>query len=272
MSQAKSGPWVAGTVFGAIVILLAAWFLGISPTLASAQDTASQAQAQRDQNALLQVKIASLKKQFADLDKYKAELAGLQLQIPTGLKLADYKRQLNAIALAHSVTIVSIDVSPSLAVVPAVPAGSAPAPDPSATPDPAATTDPATSDGTSTDGTATGPTGPKPIPGFVQVPISLEIMATWANGVAFLQDLQAVTPRLFLVTGITGTSQAVAEAGAGRPATALGDLDLIVTGSAFVLTPSAPAVVPPTDPAAKPPVLPVPPGGNHPKNPLVPIG
>ncbi|MBO9556541.1 hypothetical protein [Cellulomonas sp.] len=259
MTVSKSGPWIAGAVILSLLLAVASWFFAISPVMASTGEANEQAQAQRDQNAMLRDKINKLKVQSGKLDELKAELAGLQRQVPPVDALADFQRQAATYAAQRSVTIVSVMVSPAAAVVPQVAA--APAETESA--EPAAPTD-----GSAPVDTAPAPTATA-LDGFYELPISLEVIGTYANVLGFLSDMQSVNERLFLVSNLAGTGTQEAQAAGGRPATAVGDLDLVISGSAFVLTPTLAPEVAPVDPAAAPPALPVPPAD---KNPLVPLG
>ncbi|MGY4642602.1 hypothetical protein [Cellulomonas sp. URHB0016] len=261
MTGTKAGPWITGTVFAALVILIAAWFLGVSPQLSAAADNKEQAQAQTDANLQLESKIAVLATQFAKLDEYKAQLAAARLQIPTDAQLAAYQRELNQIASAHEVVIVNLSVNSSTEIKVAAPAAAAPVEgdaaaggDAAAEPDPAAAADAAAA--ASLD-----------VPGFYEVPVSLEVIGTYQNVLAFVQDAQAGTTRLLMVTGVNGASQGAAEASGGRPATAPGDLDVVLSGSLFALADQSAAPVA-VDPAAPKAPLPVPPGD---KNPMVPL-
>lgn len=259
MSGSKAGPWITGTVLGAIVILVAAWFLGISPQLTAASEAKEQARAQQDANAVLEAKIATLAEQFTHIEEYRAELAASRVQIPTGLDLAAYQRELNLIASAHSVVITNLTFAGSQAVVPPAAEAAAAAEDGAATD----TEQPAEGDAAATP----EPAEPAGVAGFYQVPVTMEVLGTYPNVAAFLEGVQSGTQRLMLVSGLTGTGQQQAEAGGGRPATAPGDLSLVVTGSLFVLQDQT-AVPPVVDPAAPKPALPVPPAD---KNPLVPL-
>ncbi len=262
MTGTKAGPWITGTVVAALVILLAAWFLGVSPQLSAAADNKEQTQAQTEANAQLESKITQLAKQFAKLDEYKAQLAAARVQIPTDLQLAAYQRELNQIASVHEVVILSLGVTSSteVKVTTAAPPATEPAEgDAAAGTDPSAAQDPAASGAATTN---------VDVPGFYQVPVTLEVIGTYQNVLAFVQDAQVGTSRLLMVTGVTGTSQSVAEESGGRPATAAGDLDVVLSGALFVLTEQTPAAPAPVDPAAPKPALPVPPGD---KNPMVPL-
>ena len=130
MSGAKRSTWIGGTVFVALVIVVAAWFLAVSPMLSAAAEVRSQAEQTEQMNDVLDLKVDQLKVDFAKLPEYQAELAGIQLQIPTDAMLADYLRQLDQIAVAHSVALTAVTPSIPQSVVLAVPAVTAPAPTP----------------------------------------------------------------------------------------------------------------------------------------------
>ncbi len=259
MTNPKAGGWIIGSAFIGIIILLIAWFVAISPTLSAAADTRTQVANQQNQNALAQVKIDSLKKQFTTLDATKAQLAAVQLQIPTAHDLATYQQQLAGIAAAHSVTVSSVQFSPAAAVVPLA---ATTAPSATATVAPNASTN-----------AAAAPAATAPavgIAGFYAVPSSIDIVGGYQNVLAFLKDLQVGTQRLFLVSAITATSQGKADASGGKPATNPGDLDLVVTGQLYVLANTTQAAASPAPAAtATPPTLPVP---DPAKNPFKPLG
>ncbi|KQY44068.1 hypothetical protein [Cellulomonas sp. Root137] len=258
MGGAKKSTWIGGTVFIGLVIAAAAWFLAISPTMSAASEIRSEAQSTRERNELLELKVTKLRSDFEKLPEYRAELAGIQLQIPTDAMLSDYLRQLDMIAIAHSVTLTAVTPSVPQSVVLAVPAVTAPVPE--ATEESGSESDEAAVAPATTAG-ANGPAG------FTAIPFSLTALGTYDNTLAFLNDLQNSTQRLFLVTGFTATAQDQQDAGSGKPATAVGDQELIITGYTYAL-PDALAVPPAVDPAAAPPVLP---GATPGKNPLVPV-
>lgn len=262
MSGAKRSTWIGGTVFVALVIMAAAWFFAVSPMMSAAAEVRSEAEQTREMNEILDLKVEQLKADFAKLPEYEAELAGIQLQIPTGAMLADYLRQLDQIAVAHSVALTTVTPSIPQAVVLATPVVTAPEPTPA--------------EGTEgTEGAAdSGEVAAPPAPvvntgpaGFTAIPFSLTVIGTYDNTLAFLNSLQTGTQRLFLVTGFTGTAQKQADAGGGKPATAVGDQELVITGYTYVL-PDALAVPETTDPAAAPVA---PPAAVPGKNPLLPV-
>lgn len=262
MGGAKKSTWIGGTVFIALVIVAAAWFLAISPTMSAASEIRAEAENTRTQNDLYELRVAQLKADFEKLPEYKAELASIQQQVPPDAMLSEYLRQLDAIAVAHSVSLTAVTPSLPLSVVLAVPAVVAPAPAP-------------TEEAAEGTGESTGevPAAPVPAPGangptgFTAIPFSITALGTYDNTLAFLNDLQNSTQRLFLVTGFVGTAQKQQDAGSGKPATAVGDQELVITGYTYAL-PDGLAVPEVVDPAAVPPALP---GAVPGKNPLVPV-
>jgi Tfp pilus assembly protein PilO len=260
MPGAKKSTWIGGTIFVSFVIIAVAWFLAISPTLASASDSSQQTETTRQQNEILRVNIIKLQADFAKLPDYKAQLAAIRVQIPTDAGLSAYFRELADIATADSVTITAIAPKEPLSVVSAAPvAQSAPAPATPADATPAAA--PAATPA------ATGKAGAGSA-GFAAIPVSITVVGSYDNTVKFMSDVQASPTRLFLVAGVKGTAKDVAPKGNGLPATVLGDQELVITGFAYVL--ADPYAVPvPVDPAAKAPALP---GAVPGKNPLMPYG
>ncbi|GIG20374.1 hypothetical protein Cch01nite_10980 [Cellulomonas chitinilytica] len=263
MVGAKKSTWVGGAVFVALVILAAAWFLAISPKMSSASDVRDQAEQTRQQNELLQMQVAKLKAEFEKLPEYKTELAALQTQIPTDVQLSEFLRQLDQIAVAHSVTITTLSPAAPTAVAAAVAEAPAPAPADGST-------EAAPADGAADDAagaTVNDVAAALVPPGFTAIPVSITVLGSYDNTTGFLYDLQNVTPRLFLVTGFTGTAQKDNPASGGKPATSPGDQELLISGLMYSL-PDPLATPPAADPAATPAPLQ---GAVPGKNPLVPI-
>ncbi len=280
---AKKGTWVAGTVVASVAIMAGAWLLAINPQLSEAAGLRDQTASVESQNSALSDTIEQLKKDFAHLDEYKGQLADLRTQIPTTDALSEYVREIDTIAAQHQVVVTNLVPSPAQAFVPAqVAAPAAPTEEPT---DPAAeeSTDPTAEASPTADATTEAPVDPgdttaTPAPdggasvpeGFAAIPVSITVVGTYDNTVAFLNSLQTGTKRLFLVSGITGTSQKDGEATGGKPATVVGDQELVVTGFLYAL-PDPLASLPAPDGAEAPtpaPSLPAPPPG---RNPLVPV-
>ena len=235
MRQMSAKAWVGGTVVLSILLLVAAWFLLIDPVVARASEDAVASVDQRQQNDLLAQEIVKLKEQATHLDEYKAELASLRAEMPVTTDPSGLSRELNDLATTAGVTITSLEPSVAEAFIAAVPA------DTSVTTDAGTSTDTATTDGAATDGAATDPAAAAPaaIPGFYQIPISITSMGSYDSSVAFLKSVQEGASRLYLVSSIGATTQEDQGAEGGRPATSAGDIELTISGYAFVLLDSA---------------------------------
>ena len=207
MANAKASGWVAGTAIVAVMMLIASWFLLISPKLSVTQEDRAETETVHQHNIVLSDQLAILKKQFAELETTRSDLAALRKQIPTSAQLTDYMRTLSGLATTHSVIITSLMPGGAIPFV-AAPGVAAAAAKPAA---------------------AGG------VPGLAVIPVSITVVGTYPNIRGFLSDVQSKTDRLFLVTGLTATAQQKVAAGNGRPATAAGDLELKVDGLAYVL-------------------------------------
>jgi len=226
MANAKASGWVAGTAIVAVMMLIASWFLLISPKLSVTQEDRAETETVQQHNIVLSDQLAILKKQFAELETTRSDLAALRKQIPTSAQLTDYMRTLSGLATKHSVIITSLMPGGAIPFVaaPGV-AAVAPKPTPKATAAAGAPADP----------TAAKPAAAGGVPGLAVIPVSITVVGTYPNIRGFLSDVQSKTDRLFLVTGLTATAQQKVAAGNGRPATAAGDLELKVDGLAYVL-------------------------------------
>ncbi|HWJ84335.1 MAG TPA: hypothetical protein VNR62_02845 [Cellulomonas sp.] len=233
MTGAKRSTWIGGIAVLAVVLMAASWLLLISPALASASETQDQATAAEQQNDILELQVAKLQADFKKIDEYRDQLAKARAQLPSDADLATYVRELNAMAEKRDVTILSITPSSPQPLTLAA----APTPAPAAT-DGAATepTDGASAAPSAADAAQAGATAAAAT--IVTIPVSLDVIGSFSDTQSFLHDLQYSKQRLFLVDGLNGTSQAKAAAGAGRPATAAGDQELVITGFTYVLPPA----------------------------------
>lgn len=263
--SSKAGGWIAGTVFLALLILVAAWFLAVSPLLEEAGDTRDQASAQLDQNVLTKNKISKLKEQFASKDQLEAELVALRQQIPTTGDLATYRREIAEAAAARGVTIVSLSTGTASSVTPAA---AAPSTDDTSTDD----TGTGSSDATTSDasaGAAAAGSAAAEGPAAYGVPVSIDVLGSYDAVVAFLSDLQSSVQRLMIVEQLSGTAPAPSDAAAGKPAISQGDLELVITGQVFIL-PEAAASAAGADAGDAAEPTPLPPANG--RNPLVTNG
>lgn len=254
MSGSKTQTWVIGTVIIAVLVLIGTWFLAVSPKLTEAYDTRATTQQELTSQTTLRAQLAKLKSQFAQIDTYKGSLAALQVQIPTKAGLPGYLRELDALAIAKGVTLMSVTPGkPDLLT-------------PQAT-KPVATATPATTGQTATGMPAAQATASTDAPPVVRIPVSMTVVGTYAAAKAFLDGLQVGTSRLYLVTSLNTTTQAAAPASSGRPATSPGDVEMTIDGSLYALPELATSAAPGSGtPAPTPPPLPA-----SARNPFAPV-
>lgn len=249
----RSTPWIVAAALGSLVIVAFSWLLGISPTLSAAAASQSEAADQQTRNAALRVQIAKLAEEFTHLDEYKATLSTLRDQIPEQADLTAVNRGLSALASASGVTITAITPTTPVAFSPVQTARAAAAP----------TTDSAAGGTSATTATASGAVSAVP-KGFYAVPLSITMVGTYDQTTTFLSSFQTGPGRIFLATAINAVAEQAAGASAGRPALAAGDVELTVTGYAYVLLGSTATTAAPTPPATTPPTLPAPSGQKNP--------
>lgn len=85
MTKSKK-PWIIGTIAICVVLVLMAWFLVISPKRVEAQQTRDDTATLSASNDILKIKVETLAEQFSRLDEFKADLAGLQVRIPSDVE------------------------------------------------------------------------------------------------------------------------------------------------------------------------------------------
>jgi Tfp pilus assembly protein PilO len=80
--MSRTRQWTLGTAVVVILMLVAGWFLLISPQKSSAASINDQTQSQLAANARLQLQLAQLKAESASLPAAQAQLAAIQQHIP----------------------------------------------------------------------------------------------------------------------------------------------------------------------------------------------
>ncbi len=108
----RTRKWSLLSALLAVVVLLAGWFLLVSPKRATAADLRTQATAQESANDTLKAKIAQLQAQQKELPQQKAIIADIQQRIPQNPDLPALIRSLSTMATQtgvdlHTVTPVS---------------------------------------------------------------------------------------------------------------------------------------------------------------------
>ncbi len=178
----RSRVWTLGTAVAVVLILLAGWFLLVSPTKANATDIEEQAASQAQANVQLASKIEQLKVQAADLPAQEAKLAKFRQKIPAQPALPSFIRSLTDISKKSGVALISLEPQTPQAL--SVPEQAAPA---------------TTEDGAAADsGTVTLDTSPPSQVQFVQTQVTIQ--GGYFNTEQFLTKLEGLK-RSFLVTG-----------------------------------------------------------------------
>lgn len=213
----RTRQWTVGTALLVVLMLVAGWFLLISPKRSEAADLQAQTTAQMAQNASLQNQIAVLQSQAKNLPAQQAELAAIRQHLPDNPALPGLVRSLTDAATKSGVTLVSLAPSTPTA---------APA---AKTTTPSGTTAPATGTGQSAAAAAAAAAGAT----LTMVPIAVTVTGSYYDTELFLNKVEGLT-RSFLVTGFT---VAPAES---QASSATGDLTTVIQGRVFY-TPAAAA-------------------------------
>lgn len=198
--------WYLGAALASVLVLVAGWFLIVSPQQSTAADIGVQADTQDAANQASQAKIDALKAQYTNLPALQNELALVTTHLPQAANMPSLIRTLSQAAARSGVTLKSM------------------------TP-----TNPVPLSGTS----ATGQPGGLSAPGQVNViGVTLQISGPFANTRLFLSSLEAM-PRAFLVTGLAIARDQGSTS--GTQTVAPGTLASTITGRVFMANPGLPA-------------------------------
>lgn len=217
-------PWILATVFVVIVLLAAAWFLLISPVLATAADTDAQAESQEQANDTARLEVQQLRNQFENMEEYEAQLAELQEQVTVRQRYADLQRLFAQVAEDHDVVVTSLQFGTAETLTIPVPA--APEPEPSAEGDDEASAEDAAAE--LEEGTADPAPAATGLTGLFSITVSLTITGDYNDALAALNALQTGADRLVLLTSVSLTSADDDDAGPNG-------VTLQVAGETFVL-------------------------------------
>lgn len=239
----KAASWVAGAVVLAAILIGGAWFALISPKLAETAEVVSQTEAIEANNELIRLKNLKLAADFAKLDEYREQIAEVRERLPHEVALTDLTRTLDNFASDHELTIIGVSPSTPVSVASEGEQGAPAAPTPSE--------DEQTDGGQGAEGgetpARTEPTGeeilsdllpevPKVnVMGLYAVPVSVSIVGTLHGVEGLIEDLQNKLDRTYLISDFNMTSQPEADATGGKPATELGDVEVVLNGYFFVL-------------------------------------
>jgi type IV pilus assembly protein PilO len=222
--------WTLGTAVVAVLLLVAGWFLLVSPQRSAAADLRDQVTAQQAANDAIALKTKQLQAQFASLPERQAQLAEIKQQMPDNPALPSLIRDLSSYADSAGVTLDSVAPGAPTAVVaaaPAAPAAGQPVTAPGQAPA-AASTD-----------------------GLLSIPTTVTAVGSYSELTLYLQKLQSSMRRAFLVNtvGLTAAPAAAGKTGSSDTTSSSGDLTMTLNGDIFVMkTADAPAA--PKAPAA----------------------
>lgn len=165
MRLAGASKWYVGAALASILVLVAGWFLLVSPQRTSAQEINVAAEEMSAANAATQRQIDLLKAQYKDLPKLEQQLAEVRSRIPANAGMPSLVRSVSTNASTAGVTLQSL--------VPSTPS-------------------PLDGDGG----------GDLAAPGQVNVyPVSVVVEGKFANVRLFLVSLEKLQ-RSFMVTGL----------------------------------------------------------------------
>ncbi|MCI2239012.1 hypothetical protein MO973_29875 [Paenibacillus sp. TRM 82003] len=219
MSISKTKLWTAGAVLVSLALVLATWFLVISPQRAVAADLATDRAAAEASNASIRLKTEQLQAQFTTLPERRAELAEIRSEFPSEVEVPALLRSLEQYATSAGVTLVSITPGALEAYTPGV--------------DPAAATAPASS------GTA-----------ISALPVTVAVSGSFAQTELFVKQVQADMKRYLL---LENASLAAEDSAAGTTSavttTLIGRIFVLPATGAVTEAPAATA----TTPALTPP-------------------
>lgn len=97
--------WLLGAAAVAALILFIGYFVGVAPQLAAAATAEEQRQAVETQNQLLADDLIVLKKDYEDIDRFKATLAEVSIAVPDHQDLPRFVTQIDGLASMHNVSV-----------------------------------------------------------------------------------------------------------------------------------------------------------------------
>lgn len=204
--------WYAAAALASVLVLVAGWFLLVSPQRDNADAISAQADSQVQANAITQTKIDQLKAEYTNMPALQQQLALLQTHLPQTPNMPSLLRSLSQAATSSGVTLMAVTpVAPAAlsgaGTVQAAPAGAG--------------------------GSALSAPGQVDVIGM-----TVQISGPFANTRLFLSSLEAM-PRAFLVTGLN-IARATSSGGAssGAAPTTPGGLTTTITGRVFTANPT----------------------------------
>jgi len=169
MSVGRAARWYIAAGLSAVLVLVAGWFLLVSPQRATAEEIRLSVDAQEQANRATEAQIETLKAQFKDLPELQKQTAAIRSKMPTTPGMASLLRQLSTLAKTSGVKLVAVTPAQPTPLV----AGAA------------------------------GSSAALNAPGAVnQIPVSVAVTGRFANVRLFLSGVEKMQ-RAMLVTGLT---------------------------------------------------------------------
>lgn len=222
MLKSNASRWGAGAGLLCAVMVLATWFLLISPRRSEAADLRDQTANRAQLNDQLRLDIEKLRSQFADLPRQQAVLAAIKLEMPELRAQGDLVRRFDDLAESSGVKLSSYSQGAAVLAT----AGGAPG----ATPVPGAA--------------AATPSGTQ----VFQVPTTLSFSGDYFSAARFVKKLQTEMTRAFLISSLNISTDSGGDGSGGSAAD--GDVTISLSGTFFVLrtggSMAAPVVPSPT--------------------------
>jgi Tfp pilus assembly protein PilO len=190
----KMRQWATLTGVGVVAVLVAGWFLLVSPQRSHIASLHTQTASQQQSNAALQTRVNQLEQQKRNQPAEQAKLDKINTQVPSDPQLPTLIRQLSAAAQGAGVDLVSMQPSQPQAVAAAAPAASSV--------------------------TAAGAAAPAASP-LDAIPVSITITGSYYNLENFFHHVEGLTRAMlvtqFSITPASGTSGSTSGSGKSTP-------------------------------------------------------
>ncbi|GAB3121815.1 type IV pilus inner membrane component PilO [Glaciibacter psychrotolerans] len=221
----KNRMWAIGSILLMAALVVGGWFLAVQPQLALAQVATMQRATVEATNATHAAGLEKLKKDFANIETLKQELAPLDASVPTDTEVPAFLEQLDAMTSAALVRLDSVTMSDPQPYTPVVPVEAPVAAGTEAAPAPI-------------DGVDAVPAAPAagapPVTNslitasnFASLPVQINVSGSYDSVLNFVKGLQSGT-RLFMATGLTTATDT------STP----GSVTATVSGLIYVLVPT----------------------------------
>jgi len=179
MLTTRTARWSAVTGLVCVVVLVATWFVLVSPRRSQAADLGEQRTSAEATNVSLEAEIAELQRQYAKLPELREELKVIRAQLPPAADVPRLVRSLSDLAADSGVVIESIVPGTSTTLSP-----------------------------------ASGTT-----PALVSVQVAVTVRGRYVEGALFLRYLQTRLNRVFLVSQVNATRNEEEATGSSAAAT-----------------------------------------------------